>query len=836
MSNPVSHLYLELNENPDKIKLTDTAGKDHFVNSQKNVGIRSDDLLRKILVFDSNKKSYLRISNHKHLDMAAGESFTLSAWIKTTTTDDGSVICKWKDRVNGYRIYINQQGRIGVDLKADKTDPIPFDPQKTVADGTWHQIALVVNAGQNTASIYVDGIRDGDEIPDTNIANGFSNANQFRIGSNNYSKKFFTGSIAHLRIDNRALTPEEIRCDMAEDKIPGADSLRSQPLDIHFYNPDDYNILYIDREPRGHELTIEFRNCTRKEVILPGLDDTSPSSDCHHLALQFPQGTLAPECLDSENPNYLISLTSEDWKMSVDIDSERKATLYFLKKATADLTVPSGNSFSLTLAHLIADGRGGTRPAQVQFTCPKWRYAGQTDNQEMMRETILQIVNHRGHKNIPLHVGFVGANRILNDRETGQELTLRITNISKESAISWSNESKLLLSVDFQDTGENKDWALGTRNDLQNIKVNGESEVEEPRAAHGQGKMFQWTIKHEGDIFLEAGKHLDIKLTGIKSSLPSGLTNLTLQYQNIPNYWDGQFVCPIEKAPMIYRGQQIGIGVKPRPDGQELEVKGNTFFNGTVNLNRILKLRQRSGTEAAIAFIEKDGTASFKVDQTGSLRTRSLTIGEDVKIEEKRSRKKKSINFSIKKEKLLTMEHGGKVKVAGGDFQVGGVGDDEGLMTRVVTGEVGVHDNQLSLFSFPEKTAIHLEVVLMYQKYYSSGIEEFFLPQCQQATLLIHPTKTDMGVDILSVNVDNHDGRSHRNSFYRTSKGTGPSLIPFDDKRNEKTGKMEVSFAFWYQKSSTLKVYFKYLSSGYKANCKIGMKYMFLPMKGEGFS
>jgi hypothetical protein len=66
-----------------------------------------------------------------------------------------------------------------------------------------------------------------------------------------------------------------------------------------------------------------------------------------------------------------------------------------------------------------------------------------------------------------------------------------------------------------------------------------------------------------------------IYISDIKTSLPSGLTNLYLDYKRIPGFWDGQVVCTIEKAPLLFydvkdnrqkytRELRVGIGcVKP---------------------------------------------------------------------------------------------------------------------------------------------------------------------------------------------------------------------------------------------------------------------------------
>ncbi len=67
-------------------------------------------------------------------------------------------------------------------------------------------------------------------------------------------------------------------------------------------------------------------------------------------------------------------------------------------------------------------------------------YAGASDDDtiEETRSHLLTIVNQQGKQNIPLHVGFIGSNQVLNigvldarikHAEPGNKLRLRITNM-----------------------------------------------------------------------------------------------------------------------------------------------------------------------------------------------------------------------------------------------------------------------------------------------------------------------------------------------------------------------------------------------------------------------
>src|SRR6185369_6110066 len=97
----------------------------------------------------------------------------------------------------------------------------------------------------------------------------------------------------------------------------------------------------------------------------------------------------------------------------------------------------SGNVTTLKLNKLNADSRGGARGTKVDL---KWKagsleyVADATAPQEDLvaghRVKHMDIVSQRGEQHIPLHVGFVGTNQVLNNG-TANALTLRITNMLK---------------------------------------------------------------------------------------------------------------------------------------------------------------------------------------------------------------------------------------------------------------------------------------------------------------------------------------------------------------------------------------------------------------------
>ena len=102
----------------------------------------------------------------------------------------------------------------------------------------------------------------------------------------------------------------------------------------------------------------------------------------------------------------------------------------------------------LTLQKLSADPRHGSGTTNVKLTYgPLLQLDGGAKVPAESIKNTIDIVNHRGKRHIPLHVGFVGSNTILNDG-TPNHLTLRITNTLPSGSITFNRDSKFILGFD----------------------------------------------------------------------------------------------------------------------------------------------------------------------------------------------------------------------------------------------------------------------------------------------------------------------------------------------------------------------------------------------------
>ncbi len=257
-------------------------------------------------------------------------------------------------------------------------------------------------------------------------------------------------------------------------------------------------------------------------------------------------------------------------------------SLYFLSNdPQGTVVLQPGQSLTLTLLNVSADGAGGARGTRVELRYRQLNFSGEAAELSGSRVQHINIVNERGLRNIPLHVGFLGSNTVLNDGRTPNELRLRITNSLSESVIPLTPgpgdaASAFILSFDAQGQGEQKEWAISESDKVGEFVVTayllvGDKEVADTNwhiTPHGlQSKSPSWEVKSTGKTALGPGELIQLKIANVISTLPSGPTNLYVAYQNLPGYWDGQFVVTVQKSSLVSRGNRVGLGTNaPRSE------------------------------------------------------------------------------------------------------------------------------------------------------------------------------------------------------------------------------------------------------------------------------
>ena len=183
--------------------------------------------------------SYMSVATHSDLDVAPGQTKTITCWIKTTTTAQTRIIAK---RANsntlnpstpgttgtGYELWLGAGGNAGKiagnavawNTASSSSQTFSTTGYNPVAsnDGTWHHLAIVFdNSSTNkTVTFYMDGINPNLRAGAFSGTYDFSTGVNLVIGAACNATGFFNGLIDNIRVWNKAMTPTELAADMIE--------------------------------------------------------------------------------------------------------------------------------------------------------------------------------------------------------------------------------------------------------------------------------------------------------------------------------------------------------------------------------------------------------------------------------------------------------------------------------------------------------------------------------------------------------------------------------------------------------------------------------------------
>jgi hypothetical protein len=363
----------------------------------------------------------------------------------------------------------------------------------------------------------------------------------------------------------------------------------THPISFHLLDRDGNQVIGIFDGNKGQVSTLEITNKTRRDLRLKKLAGGTPSATNHHFELKFRADTLSA----TSKP----AISDSGWLISDPTPTDGGVSLFLLSKDT--VVVGSGTSTKLKLNGLNAESKGGSRGTRMEL---KWRdgpleYVANGSGPEPLvaghRVQHLEIVNERGQQHIPLHVAFVGTNQVLNNL-TDNVLTLRISNQLKDGNIQLIKEkdseyatSTFILSFDASDKEK---WTMGTVAGVKDFKLKaGAGGKEFTVVPSRQGESPAWTLTTSDNITLGPGDFIEVTIKDVKTNYQPGLTNLYLQYKNIPGYWDGEFVTPIEKSPFFYGQNAVGIWTS--------DPRARLHVNGTMLVDAVSAVGSRGSLE-----------------------------------------------------------------------------------------------------------------------------------------------------------------------------------------------------------------------------------------------
>ncbi|GJM33962.1 MAG: hypothetical protein DHS20C18_29630 [Saprospiraceae bacterium] len=571
--------HLPLNEHAED-KVIHNALQDGNIGSmQGNTMLIPDETFGAAISFDG-QGDYLDCHNVYN---PAAKPLSVSIWFNAAKTDAEHILFNKED--------LFEAGIQGGMLRYAFQPHWDWDGANTfpVHIGIWYHVVVVYD-GQKQY-LYKDGVKVFERAQTGNIG---ANDSKLLIGARGHTNphNFFQGKLAQFRMYDRALTAAEIQEIGIKDQVALATFHQSHPIEFDLLDNQKQPVLYIDEDPAGYQMHLNIKNKGRQNIQFSEVAHFEPSENTHHFALHFRPGTLHDDCFGT-----ISVVNNQKWRMRLIPQADQSVIIYVLANHTPKIEV--GSTETITFSNFRANGVHGTRGTRVELFYGSMAYEESTTWIKGRRLAHLNIVNHNGKKNIPLHIGFHGSNIVLNDAVndssgTANQLKLHLTNALQLDPANpdksnfplkgkdADSPTKFIISFDVQNDGEHKDWALGTKSQVANIeirptaiKVPGQADIQWSPAVVNPGEVFML----EQDVTLKAGANLEVDISNIKSSLPVGHTNLYLHYEDIPGYWNGQFVEVVEKSPLLFHSNAqgfefVGIGT-PEPE-KHLHIKGST--------------------------------------------------------------------------------------------------------------------------------------------------------------------------------------------------------------------------------------------------------------------
>jgi hypothetical protein len=461
--------------------------------------------------------------------------------------------------------------------------------------------------------------------------------------------------IAHVRFYNRALAKDEIQqniaTDLTENEIEQniaadlAEAERSAfraeyPVDFSLYDDDQQSVLYIDNGPKGangatgYPLHLELHNRSGRDITFEKAADpqaTDPNAppkataENHHLELQFRAGTLSSNTLQALK-EAKVKIEERSWENTTsahaawdlrvaDPQSGVPVSLYLLRQGPAQVLAADSRCV-LSLTPMAADAGQGARGAQVTLKFKQMTYAKPEGSPVVADRTKQLYIGHYGRRNVPLHVGFLGPNSnrisISQDHPELRKLTLGITNTHPKNAIVSQSGAKATLILKF-DYGS-QPWDLCSGEAAKSVKVSRKwpAETEDtpvPPFERGQAEKPEWHINLP-DNGLQPGERVEVQIdfAGILHA-KSGDINLYVDYENLPGYGEGRFICTVTCSPLMCTDSGVdihgGLTVSPR-SGDSSKITSA----GEIQASKITSAGEIHASEIKAAQLTVDGPVS----------------------------------------------------------------------------------------------------------------------------------------------------------------------------------------------------------------------------------
>jgi hypothetical protein len=270
---------------------------------------------------------------------------------------------------------------------------------------------------------------------------------------------------------------------------------------------------------------------------------------------------------------------------NVDIKTTKEGVVFHINKTSEDtIHIGPGDYLKIDIANIKPNAESGTRNTTVELRYANIKIEGADKEMAFNRfsQTPLNIVNRRGQKYASVQLSIVKGQMLLNDGTTPNEIILRLINTGQDSI--YFKNAGLGITYEVQQEGEDESYALTEKDDIITINLsnsagtplinvlNGGNSFDNTSKV-GQNPSYEFTVSEDQNFELKPGDYWIIAIKNLKTGLPAGSANVQFNYFNVPEYWDGAMAVTLERSPLVFKENSIGVGtLEPT---SKIHVKGN---------------------------------------------------------------------------------------------------------------------------------------------------------------------------------------------------------------------------------------------------------------------
>ncbi len=357
----------------------------------------------------------------------------------------------------------------------------------------------------------------------------------------------------------------------------------SYPLNLFAHNGKNQTVMFITSQVGENQLYIEITNNSGSGYKIPALDNDTVSASNYQIELRFRPGTLDEHLVSG------IKIDQSGWSLIFAKQSDGSQSLYIMSSEA--LQWPSQNSaVSFTLSGFPVSGTGGSRVTRIELRYTNLQSQDSANPLSGTRTQVMQIVEHAGTNECPFLFSVNGLGDLLNDGKTKNTVSFVLQTKTGES-IPVNQETKFILSfitLPERQTNGNS-IAIATEDNFTSSVPGKLSDAD-----WGISKSSDQGIATEYILSPASGTTsfttLTVPLTDLVTNQPNGRTPVSLKYQNVPGYWDGELTLWLEKSPLVRKLQKVGMGTAS--PGSQLDIQGSvniangaTISNGNLTVD-----------------------------------------------------------------------------------------------------------------------------------------------------------------------------------------------------------------------------------------------------------